>query len=53
VRFCKELAELLYEDTDPEQVTPLAGMEEAVRGHLLARIGPEIGNFYRDKQRHH
>jgi len=41
----QELAELLYEDTDPEQVTPLAGIEEAVRGHLLARIGPEIGNF--------
>lgn len=41
----QELAELLYEETDPEQVTTLAGIEKAVRGHLLERVGPELGNF--------
>ncbi len=39
------LAELLYNETDPEQVKTLAGIEVAVRDHLLAHVGPEIGNF--------
>lgn len=41
----QELAELLYEETDPEQVATLEGIEKVVRGHLLERVGPEIGNF--------
>ena len=41
----EELAALLYEETDPEQVKTLAGIEEAIRGHLLERVGPELGNF--------
>lgn len=40
-----ELAALLYEETAPEQVKTLAGIEEAIRGHLLERVGPEVGNF--------
>lgn len=39
------LAELLYDETDPEQVKTLAGIEVAVRDHLLTHVGPEIGNF--------
>jgi hypothetical protein len=39
------IAALLYEETDPEQVKTLAGIEEAVRGHLLEHVSPEIGNF--------
>lgn len=39
------LAELLYDETDPEQVKTLAGIEVAVRDHPLAHVGPEIGNF--------
>lgn len=41
----KELAALLYSETDPEQVKTLEGIEEAIRGHLLERVGPELGNF--------
>lgn len=41
----EELAELLYSETDPEQVKTLAGIEEAIRGHLLERVGPELGVF--------
>ena len=41
----RALAELLYEETDPEQVKTLAGIEAAVRGHLLEHVGPEIGDF--------
>lgn len=36
---------MLYEETDPEQVKTLAGIEEAVRGHLLEQVNPEIANF--------
>lgn len=40
-----ELAELLYSETDPKQVETLEGIEESVRGHILERVGPELGNF--------
>ncbi len=35
------IAELLYEETAPEQVKTLGGIEEAVRGHLLNYVNPE------------
>lgn len=41
----RALAALLYEETDPEQVKTLAGIEAAVRGHLLEQVSPEIGDF--------
>lgn len=41
----RAIASLLYEETDPDQVKTLAGIEEAVRGHLLEHVSPEIGNF--------
>jgi hypothetical protein len=39
------IAALLYEETDPEQVKTLAGIEQAVRGHVLEHVSPEIGFF--------
>ncbi len=41
----RAIASLLYEETDPDQVQTLAGIEEAVRGQLLEYVSPEIGNF--------
>ena len=41
----QELAELLYEETDPEEVKTLEGIEKAVRGHLLEHVGPELSHF--------
>lgn len=41
----RALAALLYEETDLEQVKTLAGIEAAVRGHLLEHVSPEIGDF--------
>lgn len=41
----QELAALLYEETDPEEVKTLEGIEKAVRGHLLEHVGPELGHF--------
>jgi len=39
------IAALLYEETDPEQVKTLAGIEAAVREHMLEHVSPEIGIF--------
>ncbi|OLT60004.1 hypothetical protein BJP37_14195 [Moorena bouillonii PNG] len=39
------IAALLYEETDPQQVQTLAGIEEAVRDHILEYVSPEMGNF--------
>ncbi len=41
----RAIAALLYEETDPEQVKTLAGIETAVRRHLLEHVTPEMGNF--------
>jgi hypothetical protein len=41
----RAIAALLYEETDPEQVKTLSGIEEAVREHMLEHVSPEIGIF--------
>lgn len=43
--YAQAIAALLYEETEPEQVKTLAGIEEVVRGHMLEHVSPEIGNF--------
>ena len=39
------IAELLYSETDSEQVKTLEGIEEAVRKHLIDYVNPEVANF--------
>lgn len=39
------IAALLYEETDPEQVKTLAGIEAVVRKLVLEHVSPEIGIF--------
>jgi hypothetical protein len=39
------LAALLYEESDPEEVKTLEGIETSIRKHLLERVGPELGHF--------
>jgi hypothetical protein len=39
------IAALLYEETDPEQVKTLVGIEVAVRQQVLEHVSPEMGNF--------
>jgi hypothetical protein len=41
----REIAALLYEETSPQQLTTLEGLEAAVRGHILNHVSPEIGVF--------
>lgn len=41
----RAIAALLYEETAPEQLTTLEGIESAVRGHILEHVSPEVGHF--------
>lgn len=46
----RAIATLLYDETAPEQLTTLAGIEEVVRGHVLEHVSPEIGLFLSPQQ---
>jgi hypothetical protein len=46
----REIAALLYEETAPEQLTTLEGIEAAVRGQILKHVSPEIGIFLSQQQ---
>lgn len=39
------IAKILYEDTLPEQLTSLAGIEQAVRSQMQKHVMPEVGVF--------
>lgn len=39
------IAKILYEDTSPEKLTSLAGIEEAVRSQMQKHVMPEVGIF--------
>jgi len=41
----EELGALLYEESDPEAVKTLAGIEKTLRGHWLEHVGPSLGHF--------
>lgn len=41
----EELAALLYEESDPEELKTLEGIETSIRAHWLERVGPELGRF--------
>lgn len=41
----RAIAALLYDETAPDQLTTLEGIEVAVRRHLLEQISPQIGLF--------
>lgn len=46
------IAKILYEDTSPERLTSLAGIEQAVRSQMQKHVMPEVGVFYRNGYRH-
>lgn len=46
----RAIAALLYGETTPEQLTTLEGIEQAVRGHILEHVSPEIGHFLSQQQ---
>lgn len=46
----KELATLLYEQTDKNTLTDLESIEKTVRTQMLERVSPEIALFLLNKQ---
>ena len=46
----RAIAALLYDETAPEQLTTLEGIEGAVREHILEYVSPEIGHFLSQQQ---
>jgi hypothetical protein len=45
----QEISEILYRNTPPEELTTLDGIEQAVRGHMLKEVSPQVG-FFLSKQ---
>lgn len=41
----KAIAKILYDDTPPEQLTSLAGIEQAVRSQMQKHVMPSVGVF--------
>jgi len=41
----RAIAQILYEDTPPERLTTLAGIEQAVRDQMQKHVMPEVGVF--------
>jgi hypothetical protein len=46
----KELATLLYEEADKNQLVNLEGIEKTVRRQMLEHVSPEIALFLLSKQ---
>lgn len=46
----RAIAALLYDETAPEQLATLEGIEIAVRSHILEHVSPEIGHFLSQQQ---
>jgi len=41
----RAIGKILYEDTPTEQLTTLAGIEQAVRDQMLKHVMPKVGIF--------
>lgn len=41
----RAIAKILYQDTPPERLTTLAGIEQAVRDQMQKHVMPEVGFF--------
>lgn len=48
--YARAIAALLYDETAPERLTTLEGIEGAVREHILEDVSPEIGHFLSRRQ---
>jgi hypothetical protein len=46
----REVAEILYKNTSPLELSTFETVEISVREHLLETVAPEIGNFFFTQQ---
>lgn len=42
----REVAEILYRNTAPEDLKTFETIEISLREHLLETVAPEVGNFF-------
>jgi hypothetical protein len=42
----KEVAEILYRNTDPTELSSFESIEKSLRQKILAEEGPELGSFF-------
>jgi len=43
------MAEILYDDTDPEAIKTLEGIELTIREKIQAHVSPELGRFLSER----
>lgn len=46
----REISQILYQDTAPEELETFETIELSLRKHLLETVAPEIGNFFMTRQ---
>ncbi len=42
----KEVAEILYRNTAPTELSTFESIEKSLRKKILAEVGPELGSFF-------
>jgi hypothetical protein len=42
----KEVAEILYRNTAPTELSNFESIEKSLRQKILAEVGPELGSFF-------
>ena len=42
----KEVAEILYRNTAPTELSTFESIEKSLRQKILAEVGPELGSFF-------
>ena len=42
----KEVAEILYRNTDSTELSNFESIEKSLRQKILAEVGPELGSFF-------
>lgn len=47
----REIAEILYQETAPENLESLADLEKTIRQQTLEYVQPKLGVFFSKKQR--
>ena len=42
----KEVAEIIYRNTDPKELSSFESIEKSLRQKILKEVGPELGSFF-------
>ena len=45
------IAAILYQNTDPDRIQSLEGIEQTVRQHMLEHVSPQMGIFLSEQAR--